>query len=138
MNRIEILRKSLKDKKGVELTLNTVIISILVVLVLVILIGFLLGGTGKAKDQITELFGSSSSASSVSIVIEQCKIYCDQIKDSGMTDAQAQGSLFCTKGFKLDTDGVGGVDIETDGKTEKTYNCGDQPLFVTCPSVTCS
>jgi len=139
MKGIEVLRKSLKDKRGVELTLNTVIISILVVLVLVILIGFLLGGTGKAKDQIAELFGSSTTASSLSIAIEQCKIYCDQIKDSGMTSEQAKTSLYCDKVFKLDTDGVGGVDMTGlgDEAVEKAYTCSGSPLFVSCPSVTC-
>ncbi|MBT4058176.1 hypothetical protein HOF13_01290, partial [Candidatus Woesearchaeota archaeon] len=64
-----MMERLFRNKKGVELTLNTVIIAILVVLVLVVLIGFLLGGTGKAKDQINELFDTSTTASSLSIAI---------------------------------------------------------------------
>jgi len=138
MKRVDILKRSLRDKKGVELTLNTVIISILVVLVLVILIGFLLGGTGKAKSQIQELFGSSASASSVSITIEQCKIYCDQVQDSGMPAEQAKNSLYCTKNFKLDTDGNGGIDLDPNTKEEIVYKCNGAPLYVSCsPAVIC-
>ncbi len=139
MRRIGVLGRYFKDKRGVELTLNTVIIAILVVLVLIVLIGFFLGGTGKAKSQIQDLFGSSTSASSVSIAIEQCKIYCDQVKDSGMTAEQAKTSLYCTKSFKLDTNGDGVADLEggSDSK-EIDYKCSGPPLSVVCnPVVTC-
>ena len=136
MKGIEVLRKSLKDKRGVELTLNTVIISILVVLVLVILIGFLLGGTGKAKDQIAELFGSSTTASSLSIAIEQCKIYCDQIEETGMNETaittNKENLPFCSHGFKIDANGDGEI---LGG--ENSVKCTESPLFVSCPHVTC-
>ena len=132
MKRIDILRRSFRDKRGVELTLNTVIIAILVVLVLVVLIGFFLGGTGKAKSQIQTLFGEGASAPSVSIVIEQCKTYCDQIEDAGMSDEDKKASLYCTREFKLDINGDGTVEAES-------FKCSGAPIFVNCnPSVTCS
>ncbi len=130
------MKRLFRDKKGVELTLNTVIIAILVVLVLVVLIGFLLGGTGKAKSQINELFDTSTSASTLSVAIEQCKIYCDQIEETGMDEteiAKNKANLpFCNKGFKIDVNGDG--EILDD---ENSVKCSDAPLFVSCPAVTC-
>ena len=131
-----MMKRLFRNKKGVELTLNTVIIAILVVLVLVVLIGFFLGGTGKAKSQINELFDSSSSASSISIVIEQCKIYCDQIEETGMNETEIANKTnnlpFCNKGFKIDVNGDG--EILND---ENSVKCSEAPLFVSCPAVTC-
>ncbi len=122
------MERLFRNKKGVELTLNTVIIAILVVLVLVVLIGFLLGGTGKAKDKINELFDTSTTASSISISIEQCKIYCDQIEESGMTAKQSITSLFCNKVFNIDKDGDGVIE---------SVKCAEDPLFVSCPHAVC-
>ena len=130
------MERLFRNKKGVELTLNTVIIAILVVLVLVVLIGFLLGGTGKAKDQINELFDTSTSASSLSIAIQQCKIYCDQIEETGMNETaittNKENLPFCSHGFKIDANGDGEI---LGG--ENSVKCTESPLFVSCPHVTC-
>jgi hypothetical protein len=131
-----MMERLFRNKKGVELTLNTVIIAILVVLVLVVLIGFLLGGTGKAKDQINELFDTSTTASSLSIAIEQCKIYCDQIEETGMDETTIKKNKanlpFCSHGFKIDANGDG-----ENSTGETSVKCSEAPLFVSCPHVTC-
>ena len=129
----------LKNKKGVELTLNTVIVAILVVLVLVLLIGFFLGGTGKLKDMVGTIFRQSSTGTDISIALDQCKSYCGQAE--GWGPELKKTSPYCTFDFKLDTDYDGEADRD-DSKNYITYRCSSKivnekanPIYTSCPDV---
>ncbi len=127
------LRNYLKDKRGVELTLNTVIISILVVLVLVVIIAFFLGGTTKAKGTIAEIYNVGSAGADIEQAILLCNNYCDQARDWNPT--LQTNSPYCTKAFKLDLDGDGEADkIESTGGYEEYY-CAGSTLNVRCPDI---
>ena len=121
------MRKIL-NKKGVELTLNTVIISILVLLVLIVVIGFFLGGTGTFTGTVGEIFRGSMEGTDIDVALAQCGNWCDQTK-SRPTGLQKSTS-FCTHTFALDTDNDGEVDREND-RVVKFY-CYSDPLNVPC------
>ncbi len=114
-----VIGSFLRNKKGVELTLNTVIIAILVVLVLVLLIGFFLGGTTRFKEIVGSIFRSSSAGTDVSIARDQCKSYCTQAQ--GWAPDLVTTSPYCSFGFKLDIDGNGEADLEDESGGQKVY-----------------
>lgn len=124
-------RNFLKNKKGVELTLNTVIIAILVVLVLIVIVGFFLGGTTKAKNTIADIFSASVAGSDLSLAVQQCENFCEQAR--GWSDTLKISSPYCTKTFNLDLN----LDGIADGSDDKinTYHCGGEVMGVECPEV---
>ena len=123
----------IKDKRGVELTLNTVIISILVLLVLVVIIGFFLGGTGKLSDFSKELVGKGTAGTDVSLAVEHCKNYCSQV--NSLPAALVITSAYCTEKFSIDSNNDGtierkscaelGVPCMNDGGTKVSCSDGD-------------
>jgi len=146
MKRSDSFSKFLSDKKGVELTLNTVIIAILIVLVLVVIIGFFLGGTNKMKDTIFRIFSGETAGTDVSIALQQCASYCSQAE--GWSTELRNKSPYCKFTFKLDTDNngeadknIGGGTVIGDGTADVgeyiNYGCTYPPLNVPC-SFTCS
>ena len=123
----------LNNKKGVELTLNTVIVAILVVLVLVLLIGFFLGGTGKLKDMVGTIARQTSAGTDISIALDQCKSYCTQAK--GWSPLLQSNSPYCKFGFKLDINSDG--EAEKEGNKYKEFGCSQlgELLYTPCPEV---
>ena len=109
----------MKNKKGVELSLNTAIIAILLVLVLIVVIGFFLGGTAKAKGTITDIFSRSTEGTDVDIALVQCQSWCEQAKSRPAGELRT-GSAFCTKTFVLDI------------QPETAVKCSDSLLNVKC------
>lgn len=143
MERSESFRKFLSDKRGVELTLNTVIIAILIVLVLIVIIGFFLGGTNKMKDTIFRIFAGGTAGTDIAIAVEQCISYCNQAEDWSPTLQQT--SPYCKFRFRLDMNNDGEADKSGDtgvgdGYGDNTakdkeyikYGCDDEPLKVQC------
>jgi len=94
-----------KDKKGVELSLNVVIISILVILVLFVLILFFTGGAGNAITRIKNLFQSQTLDLSQAVV--KCNTYCANFESTGQARHK---DLYCQAAFKIDDNGDGKVD----------------------------
>lgn len=96
----------IKGKKGVELSLNVVIISILVILVLFVLILFFTGGAGNAISKIRQLFQGQTLDLNSAVI--QCNAYCSNYETTGNN---RQKDLFCgDKKFRIDFDGDGQVD----------------------------
>lgn len=127
----------LKNKKGVELTLNTVIIAILVVLVLIVIVGFFLGGTSKAKDTIADIFSAGVAGSDISLAVQQCNSYCDQA--SGWGDDLKQQSPYCKKEFNIDFELPldGKADVDSEGNLIP-YKCSGEVLNTDCPEIKCN
>ena len=140
-----------QSKKGLELSINTIIILVLVVLVLVIVAVFFTGTTGKLTDQIKSIFFGSTAGYDKSLAIQNCETYCDQLQvyTENVQD-RALSSAYCTQSFLVDTDG--------DGKANTRFYCNKEsvnppsdaargvtdskPLGVTCSvggvPITCS
>lgn len=142
------------NKKGADLTLNTIIIGILVVLVLVVLVAFFLGGTAGLTKTIKSIFFGTTTGTDRTIAIETCRQRCDQL-DSLLTDkkpdeiaATVDSSAFCKVPFEIDMNGDGKVDTYTKDTKELNvkYYCngpvdttnGVGSLAVSCKSYSCT
>ncbi len=113
-----------QSKKGLELSINTIIILVLVVLVLVIVAVFFTGTTGKLANQIKSIFFGSTAGYDRSLAIQNCESYCDQLQTFGSEEAQtrASSSAYCKQSFLVDTD--------NDGKADTRFYCSDNPAVV--------
>jgi uncharacterized protein YxeA len=109
------------NKKGQELSTNTIIIVILAVLVLIIVALFFTGGFGSAWDKINKLWDRSGQ--DVAEIALECDGWCNNYERSGL---EAYKNSFCEHEFELD--------IDKDGKIEQYVTCVDLPQF-TCPGI---
>ena len=114
----------MKDKRGVELTLNTVIISILVLLVLVVVIGFFLGGTGQLKDVASDILRRGTAGTDVSIASEQCKVWCAQFKS---WPGDPKSAAYCSQTYSVDFNQDGELNI-----AEKGRHCFESEFAAPC------
>jgi hypothetical protein len=133
------LKKKIFGKKGAELTLNTVIISILVLLVLVVVVGMFLGGTSQLKDFASKILRQNVAGTDIDLAIGQCNQWCVQAKDrpknsEGIFTATPP---YCKQTFNLDIDGDGTAEY-LEGNKESgyaKYSCWETPLNVLCSDV---
>ncbi len=102
--------RPLNDKRGVEISTNTIIIVIIALLVLVISAAFFAGGMAQLVGKIKEIFYRPGVASE-DVVRAQCESLCETNSTTG----------FCTK-------------IKISGKDIK-QNC--ENLGVSCSGITC-
>lgn len=119
------------NKKGADLTLNTIIIGILVVLVLVVLVAFFLGGTAGLTKTIKSIFFGTTAGTDQTIAIETCRQRCDQLdtlvsdKDAAARKTIIPASAFCNAPFKIDKDNDGIADYVKVGENnvDVKYYC---------------
>src|SRR3989344_9269426 len=113
------------NKKGVELTLTTIITAIIVVMVLIVVVTFFLGGFGRVKDTIVNVFFPLTSGTDLSIAVQTCEQRCDQARVLPTNNIKKQSS-FCTSSFNIDLDPKDGeADKASDGITLKKFYCYD-------------
>ena len=98
-----------KDKKGVELSINTLIIAILVILVLIIIVIFFLGGAKRVTDTIGGIFFKTTAGTDRSLAVQTCGTYCDQALS--LPESLRKQSSYCTSWFNIDTTGKGEADL---------------------------
>lgn len=125
------------NKRGVDLTLNTVIIGILVVLVLIVVVTFFLGGTAGLTRTVREVFYGTTAGTTEVIAVETCHQRCDQAK---LLPQESQvNSAWCKAKFDIDRNNDGKVkDPEKDvDKTNKEIGVVCTDLGVTCSGITC-
>lgn len=116
------------DKKGVEITLNTVIVGILVVLVLLVVTTFFLGGTAGLTRTVRDIFYGTTAGTSEVIAVQTCNTRCEQA--GLLPEVSVKTSAFCTAKFDVDRNNDG--EIQAD---EKAKSCTD--LGVICEDITC-
>jgi len=115
----------IKNKKGAELSMNVIIISILVIVVLVIILLVFTGQMGSFVGKLKTLFGSQGVDLNTAII--KCEGLCQSYQTSGI---KSYASDFCgDKTFNIDKDGDGKIS-ET---TEKGLMCKD--LNVVCSAI---
>ena len=126
------------NKKGVELTLNVVIISILVLLVMVVIVGMFLGGTSQLKDFASKILRQNVAGTDIDIAIGQCEQWCAQARD--WPEDLKKTSPYCMQNFNLDLNGDGTADLvdsNDKGMGYIGYSCRESVLGVPCPDVAC-
>lgn len=122
------------DKRGAELTLNTIIIGILVVVVLLVVITFFLGGTAGLTRTIRGIFYGTTAGTSETIAVQTCQNRCDQALLLA-TDAARMESAYCKRPFELDknSDGEADFDLVNGKKLNRQYYCwfdGDSTIQI--------
>ena len=103
------------NKKGVDLTINTIIIAVLVVLVLIVVVTFFLGGFGRITETISRVFFPITLGTDLTIATQTCEQRCEQAKL--ISDTLRRNSAFCKASFSIDKDGNGFAD-RIDGNDE--------------------
>mgnify|MGYP001610398522 FL=1 len=96
------------DKKGVELTINTIIIAVLVVLVLIVVVTFFLGGFGRITEAISRVFFPAITGTDLTIAVQLCEQRCEQAK--ALPTSLRGTSAFCVSAFQIDKNGNGLAD----------------------------
>lgn len=136
--------KKRSNKKGLELSVNTIIILVIVVVVLVAIAAFFFGSFGNLTNNIKRVFFGASGGYDKTLAIQNCETYCDQIQTYGpQAEERAKTNPYCTRFFEVDTDNDGEADTrfycsqaskdvhaEEDGKPEKFKDA--QTLGVSC------
>ena len=115
----------MKDKRGVELSMNVIIIAIIVIIVLVVVVLFFTGGMASLTGKIKSLFGTQTIGTSEALL--KCNTYCSNYES---TQRSVYLDNFCGKQtFDIDTDGDGTVDRSDQTCTDLGASCS----AITCP-----
>ncbi|MBI2195910.1 MAG: hypothetical protein HYU48_02595 [Candidatus Levybacteria bacterium] len=117
------------NKKGQELSLNTLIVIILLVIVLIVVAVFFLGGTSSLSKSIRSIFYGTTAGTDRNLAIETCRQRCEQARSF---PAAIRGtSAYCKQPFSMDLDNDGNVDVGSGGTTVKYY-CSGSTIGVSC------
>ena len=106
------------DKKGAELSMNVIVISILVILVLVVLSYFFLGGTATLFEKIQNV-GPDDLDNAKS----DCRSKCQFAGSLNIND----DSSYCRTTFKVDTN--------EDGIADEKHHCWSDTVNIDCPGI---
>ncbi|MBI2672175.1 hypothetical protein HYX16_04540 [Candidatus Woesearchaeota archaeon] len=112
------------NKKGQELSLQTIIIAVIVVLVLIVIVTFFLGGFSRVTKTITGVFFPITAGTDLTIAVQTCEQRCDQARL--LPDSVKKNSAFCTNFFNIDKNGDGEADTTLDGNKLKEFYCYDK------------
>lgn len=115
----------LRNKKGVALSLNTLIIAILVIVVLVVIVGFFLFGFQGLSDQIKNVFYRTITGTDRTLAMQNCEQYCDQAEQLNDKNLISSVSAYCNTYFNIDEDGDGEAEYVGEGDNKKyvRYYC---------------
>jgi len=106
------------NKKGAELSMNVIIISILVILVLVVLSFFFLGGTSTLFEKI-----QSVGPDNLDTAKSDCRSKCQFAGSLNIKD----DSSYCRTTYKVDTN--------EDGISDEKHHCWSNIVNIDCPGV---
>ena len=112
----------MEGKKGQNLSITTVIITILAIFVLVLVVVALTGGFGNFVKWWDGVFKGSAINSQEAIL--KCNGYCENYE---ATNEDGYKDSYCTKIIKLDTDGDGKSDLEKTCDSLTTVSCAAIP-----------
>lgn len=119
------------DKRGVDLTLNTIVIAVLVVLVLIVLIVFFLGGFEKLTEKIKQTRAVTTAGTDITLAVQACEQYCGQAQL--LPKSLLAGSEYCSHEFKIE-DREGTYVCSTDKHAGRD---SFKDLGVTCAAIEC-
>src|SRR3989344_4053642 len=129
------------SRKAQGLPLNTVILAILVVLVLLVVGAFFLGGTSGISKQIRSIFYGSTAGQDRVFAVQTCQQRCDSLKLLPVADVSK--SAYCGQSFLIDENNDGEAEFvaASDPKKYYQYYCwgtddeaaGRRSLNMPCP-----
>jgi len=109
------------NKKGAELSMNVIIISILVILVLLVIAFFFLGGTSNLFQKI-----QSVGPDNLETAARDCTSKC-QLSQTYSSDNLKEKSSYCRTTYH--------VDGNDDGVADEKHHCWSSIVDVDCPGV---
>lgn len=127
------------SKKGMELSLNTIIIAVIVIIVLVSVVAFFLFGFKSLTDKAKMVFFGVTAGSSKSLAMQYCETYCRRAELMPMS-MRIQSS-YCSAELLVDSDDDGEADlanIEPKAYVKWKCNLKNPPQGVQTLGVPCS
>ena len=114
----------IKNKRGQEFSLNTIVIAIIVVVVLIVVVSFFLFGFKGLTDRVKSIFFGTTAGTDRTLAIQQCNNFCDQAALL-TSEALVKSSPYCTYSFKIDADNNGEAEVVagTDPKQYVDFYC---------------
>ena len=109
------------NKKGAELPMNVIIISILVILVLLVIAFFFLGGTSNLFQKI-----QSVGPDNLETAARDCTSKC-QLAQTSNSNILKEKSSYCSTTYPIDSN--------SDGVTDEKHHCWSDTLGIDCPGV---
>tara|TARA_Y100000310_G_C20159543_1_gene568513 strand:- start:69 stop:515 length:447 start_codon:yes stop_codon:yes gene_type:complete len=112
-------------KRGQGLPLNTIIIAILVVLVLVAIVAFFVGGSSGIIKTIKGVFFQTTAGTDMPLAIQTCNQRCG-LAEQLPSATTRMSSAFCESYFNIDSDFDGEADLVdpiADKKVYKRWYC---------------
>ena len=113
-----------RDKRGIELSMNVIIIAIILIIVLVVLVLFFTGGASTFWQRITGIMGTQTIDYNLAQL--NCNNYCTNYQTAGDAAKTIWQKNFCNSKMDIDTNG--------DRKAELVgANCIQ--VGVSCPAI---
>lgn len=109
-----------------DLTINTIIVAILVILVLVLVASFFLFGFRGVTEKIKATFFGITAGTDRTLAVQSCRNYCTQAEL--LPESMRGTSAYCKTYFYIDEDNDG--EAEKSGNEFKKFYCWD--LGITC------
>ena len=113
------------NKKGAELSMNVIIITILAVLVLVIVAVIFTGGMSSLTNKIRNIF--QHQALDLQSAISECNGYCNGYSISKVDSYKDSFCGYNDKKFDIDTDGDGEADLLGQTCPQLNVQCDEIP-----------
>src|SRR3989338_2996526 len=112
--------KKRSDKKGMELSLNTIIIAIIAIILLVAVVSFFLFGFKGLTDRIKVIFYGTTAGTDIVLAQQTCNSYCQNA--ALLPENIREGSPYCKHTFFIDEDNNGEADKDA-GNNYIKYTC---------------
>tara|TARA_Y100000034_G_scaffold136460_1_gene213058 strand:- start:1823 stop:2191 length:369 start_codon:yes stop_codon:yes gene_type:complete len=109
------------NKRGAELSMNVIIISILVILVLLVLAFFFLGGTSNLFEKFQTI-----SPDNLDIATRDCTSKC-QLAQTSSGNIVKEKSSYCSTTYHIDSN--------SDNVADEKHHCWSNTIGVDCPGV---
>ena len=107
------------SKRGTELPMNVIVIAVIALIVLILVVSFLMGGTTILFEKIAGVFRGGYDERS--FVLQTCETRCKIAQD--LPEASWVGSSYCKGFFYMDNTGDGKVDLMLNGADKIKYYC---------------
>lgn len=123
--------KRVNSKRGMELSLNTIIVAILVIILLVSVVTFFLFGFKGLTDRIKVVLGVTTAGTDLVLAQQTCSSYCQNA--ALLPEDIRKDSPYCKQYFFIDTDNDGEAQKYADKNYIKYYCYGNEAqLRVSC------